>query len=456
MAESKEVLAQNILDLVGGKDNVVELTHCVTRLRFVLSDKSSIHEEEIKKLNGVMGAQWSGDQFQVIIGPTVSKVFDAVNKELGIIKEGNKTENEEKLTVKNFFGKLIRNLTACIYPALSIFVAAGLVNMIAMVCGPFMLGLMSAESSTYQVLTFAGNAGFYFLPIFLGYTSAKHLKVNPLMGMLMGAILIHPTLTGAAAAGGSFEFFGLPIKAVDYSTSVMPIILSVWVMSYVERFLKKYVPEALELLLVPFGTIFIMLPITLCLLAPLGNILGTYISAFLFMLKDVLGPIGTGVMSALYLPLIMTGMHHTVNAMAITNFLTLGYDEFVFVSVAPMFIAVVTLTVVFFLKSKKAANKSLGASGFFLQFVVGICEPALYGIILPTKSFFPALLIGGFAGGVYLGIMNVKVHAFLGSNFFCLLHYLGGTSGNFMHAMIGCVISFVVTFAIAWIGYKEQ
>lgn len=455
MTTKNEILAQNILDLLGGKENVTQLTHCITRLRFNLKDKTVIHEEEIKKLEGTMGAQWSGDQFQVIIGPTVSKVYDAVNKELGLVQEVNEAP-KEKLTVKTLFGKLISNLTACIYPVLPIFVAAGMINMIVTVFGPYMLNVFDPESGIYTILTFAGNAGFYFLPIFLGYTSAKHLKVNPLMGMLMGAILIHPTMISTATAGGSLDFLGIPVRVVDYSSSVMPIILSVWIMSYVERFLKKYVPEALELLLVPFGTIIIMLPITLCLLAPLGNILGGYLSTFLYVLKDTLGPIGVGVMSALYLPLIMTGMHHTVNMVALTNFMTLGYDDFVFTSVGPMFIAVIALTIVFFIKSKKPANKSLGASGCFLQFVVGIVEPALYGIILPTKGFLPALLIGGFAGGVYLGIMNVKIHAFLGSNFFCLLHYMGGTNMNFIHAMIGCLISFVVTFVLGWMSYKEK
>ena len=455
MATNYEVLAQNIVDLIGGKANVNQLTHCVTRLRFNVKDKSLINEEEINKLEGTMGSQWSGEQFQVIIGPTVSKVYDAVCKEIGIVQESEK-KPKEKLTVKNAFSKFISNLTACIYPVLPVFVASGLINMIATVFGPVMLGWMSAESGTYQVLTFAGNAGFYFIPIFLGYTSAKHLKMNPLMGMLMGAILVHPTFIGAAANGTALDLFGIPVRAVDYSTSVMPILLSVWLMSYIEKGLKKIVPDALELLLIPFGTIMIALPFTLWILAPLGNILGEYISTLLYTLKDVLGPIGVGVMSALYLPLIMTGMHHTVNAVALTNFLSLGVDEFVFASFAPAFVTILALSLVYFIKSKKAANKSLGSTGFFLQFVVGICEPALYGIVLPTKGFMRALLIGAFCGGLYLGLMQVKAYAFLGSNFFCFLHYLGGTNMNFIHAMIGCAITFVVTFALGWMSYKEK
>lgn len=455
MANNYQVLAQNILDLIGGKENVSQLTHCITRLRFVLNDQSKIQKEAFDSLEGIIGTQFSGEQFQVIIGPSVSKVYDAVCQEGGLTVTEEKAP-KEKLTIKNAFSKLISNLTACIYPVLPVFVASGMINMIVTVFGPAMLNVIPADSGLGTILTFAGNAGFYFLPVFLGYTTAKHLKVSPLMGILMGAILVHPTLISAAAEGTVFDLLGLPIRALDYSNSVLPIILSVWIMSYVERFLKKYVPEALELLLVPFGTIIIMIPISLGILAPLGNILGGYISTFLYFVKDLFGPVGVGIMTAVYVPLIMTGMHHTINMVALTNYLSLGYDDFVFTSFTPAFAGVLALALVFFLKSKKTANKSLGASGFFLQFVVGICEPALYGIILPTKHFLLALLAGGFVGGCYLGVMKVKIYAFLGSNFFCFLHYLGGDTMNFVHGLIGCAIGFAVTFAIGWVTYKEK
>lgn len=452
-----EVLAQNILDLIGGKENIIQLTHCVTRLRFHLHDKNCINEKEIKELKGIIGTQWSGEQFQIIIGPTVQKVFNAVNKEIGIInQEKINVHKAEKITLRNSVGKIISNLTACIYPVLPVFMASGLVGMLRTIFGPTMLGWLDAESGTYQVLVIVYNAGFYFLPIFLGYTSAKHLKMNPLMGMLMGAILIHPTLINLAAEGGSIDFLGLPITAVTYSSTVMPVILCVWVMSYIEKFLKKYIPESLSLFMVPFGTILISLPFCLCLLAPLGNILSVYISDILLAIKNTFGPIGTGILSALYFPLIMTGMHHTINMISTSNFLTLGYDEFIKIAYSVAFVSAVAICLVSFIKSKKASNKNVSGSSFFMLTIAGLSEPTIYGVILPNRAFILSLFAGAFAGGAYMGLMNVKVYTLTGANILNLLRFIGGSNANFIHAMIGCIITFIVTFVIAWICYKEK
>lgn len=457
MAINYEILAHNLMDLVGGKENVAQLTHCITRLRFQLKNKELVNDEEIKKIQGLIGTQWSGEQYQVIVGPAVGKAYDAVCKEMGINEgKAETTETKNKITIKGLFSSLISNLSACIYPVLPIFMASGLVGMMGTIFGPSMLGVLSEDSNTYKILVFAYNSGFYFLPIFLGYTSAKHLKMSPLMGMLMGAILVHPTLIGLATEGGTLDFLGLPVTVVKYSGSVMPIILCVWFMSYVEKFLNKYTPESVATFLVPFGTIILSLPVCLCALAPLGNILSVYISDILLAIKNIFGPIGTGILSAIYFPLIMTGMHHTINAIATANFLALGYDEFVKIAYPVAFVASMAICLVCFIKSKKTTNKNVSGSSFFMLTVAGLSEPAIYGVILPHKAFIASLFAGAFAGGTFMGLMNVRVYTLTSANILGLLRFVGGSSSNFIYAMIGCAITFVVSFVAAWILYREK
>ena len=201
---------------------------------------------------------------------------------------------KEKLTAKTIGQKILNGLTGSITPVLPIFICAGLLKMIVIILGPGMLKLLGKDRVVCTpVLSFCqAFAGFYFLPVFLGYTSAKQFKANPLIGMLLGAILIHPSFIEAVTNGTSLDFLGLPITPMTYSSSVIPIILVVWVMSYVERFWNKVIPEMLKIMLVPFLTVLIMLPLSLVVLAPLGVILGSFISTFFLWLHSVLGPWG--------------------------------------------------------------------------------------------------------------------------------------------------------------------
>lgn len=457
-----ETLARQVIELVGGAENISMVTHCVTRLRFILKDQSIAKKEEIKKLEGVMGCQISGGQFQVIIGPAVNRVYDEVCLQAGVSDEMHGVDDsvpaqKGKKTVKSVFGSIITNLTSCVLPVLPIFVCSGMLKMLLTIFGPGMLNVMGANDGVFTVLSFASDAGFYFLPIAIGYTSAKQFRANPFIGMFMGMILVSPAFVELVNKQASLDIFGIPVTGVSYASSVVPIILITFIMSYVERFFTRYIPDMLQLMLVPLCTVIVMLPLALCALGPLGFILGTYLSTFFLGIHDVLGPIGIGVIAALFQPLVLTGMHHALNMTSIANMMSVGYDSVVFIAAAAAGFSVIGTVLAFALKAKKKKNKSIGFSSFISQTLGGVVEPSLYGIMLPFKRPFAAQAIGAFVGAVYLGITNVHMFTLTGSNVLIMLGFVGGSTTNLINAIIGCTIAAVVGFVVMWIiGFNEE
>lgn len=454
-------IADMTLDAIGGKGNIASAFHCVTRLRFILKDDSKVDVDKIKNIPGTLGFQKSGDQYQVIIGPEVGIVYEQLN--IDNDPKSSKADTDidsgtnKRLSFKSIGSKILDALVGSITPALPAIICAGMIKMILMLVGPSLIGLLSLESDTYKVLNFMGDAGFYFLPVFLGYTSAKKFKTNPLLGMLMGSILISPTFVESVTQGTSFNIFGLPITPVNYSSTVIPIILIVWVMSYVEKFFDKYIPNSFKMIFVPVLTVLVMAPLALVVLGPIGSILGNYISAFLLWTHQVFGPFGIGLIAAIFALLIVTGMHHAINMAVLVTMTANGYDEVVFVAVAPVVIAIAAVSLAFALKSKQPVNRSLGFSSFVLQIIGGVAEPTLYGIMIPYVKPFIAEAIGAFCGAVYMGLMHVKFYALTGSNIFILAGFIHEDSANFVNAIIGCSIAFTVTFILVWVlGFKEK
>lgn len=454
--------AKKVIELVGGPENISKASHCISRLRFDLKDMAAVEEEDIRKLPGVLGTQRAGRQFQVIVGHTVNQAFAEVEKLLPKVSDHKLVEEKEekaekpKTTAGSFFMGLIGHMAGCVYPALSVFVVAGLIKTVPTLLGSGMLGLLSAESSIYVIFTFIGNACFYFLPVFLGYSSAKHFNSDPFIGMMLGAILIAPGFLSQIESGASLKYFGVPIGMNDYSMTVLPVILMVAAESYVERFLKKYIPEKLQMILVPTLAVFAMSFIGLCFLAPLGQYLGTYLAALLFWIHNTLGPISTGIMAAIYCPMIMTGMHHTVNMVGITALLQNGYDTFLLVAFGPSLMATLGTALAVGLKAKKTEVRSIAFSAAFFNGVCGLSEPLIFGVLLQYPKAMAAYMLGGFAGGLFMGITNVIGYSLLGSNLLGLLAYSGGTKMNFIYGITGCVLAFVVAFAFIWLlGFEK-
>lgn len=462
MSTKNQKIAEDILQSVGGKDNVTNVLHCMTRLRLSLKDLSIPNIEEIKQISGVLGCQNVGGQFQIIIGQNVPKVYDEFCKLGGFSKNSPLEIDLEKKepfqftsldSWKKLGNNILDGIVGCLTPVLPVLIAAGLIKMIVAIIGPGMLNLVSAESDIYQLFTFVGDAGFYFFPVFIGYSGAKKFGANPILGLMMGCVLLHPSFIEIVNSGKPFTVYGIPMIAAGYSSSVLPMILITYVMSHVERFVRKISPDAVSTMLVPTLTILIMLPISLCALGPLGTVAGQYLSSLLISIRAVTGPFGVALIGALFLLIVATGMHLTLISVAITTIATVGYDNTILVGSIPGTYAIIAIGIAVFLKSKDKETKSVALSTTISQALGGVGEPIMYGIIFRFKRLILVQMVSTFIAGLWLGFTNTAVY-FPGTNNLLVFSACGK---DIVNGVISCVIAFVIAFALVMIfGYESK
>ncbi len=460
MADNKQI-AIDVLDAIGGKENISFATHCMTRLRFNLKDVGLINQEKLKAAPGVLESQDVGGQFQVIIGQNVPKVYTELCELAGIQQQAAVDENldkpKEKLTVKSVFGNILGYLSASMVALIPIMAAAGLMKAILSIIGPDLLGLVDTTDGLYVLLDFIYDAGFYFLPIYVGFTAAKKLNVNPMLGMFIGAILIAPDFVDLSANGGTLAPFGINMPVNNYSQTVLPALLSVWIMMYIERFFKKVVPDTLSTFFVPFLTIVVAAPVSLYFLAPLGGLLGTYIGTFLLFVGNSTGIFGPAIIAAFWEFLVMSGMHVTVIMTAIVNYMTVGYDSLVLVGAGIATWAAYGMALGATIASKNKQDRATNFGMWVSGFVGGVTEPVLFGVGMKYMRPFIGMVIGAVAGGLYAGITHVVLYVVGASNFLGVLGYAGGTSANLVNGTIACVIAMVVSaIATAVIGLEKK
>ena len=456
-------LAEQVVALVGGKDNVQKVIHCQTRLRFNLKDNGLAKIDELKKTSGVLGVVQSGVQLQVVIGPTVSQVYDEVCTLVGLEGETPLDENldaapKQRWTPKRVGSAILGALSGCLGPVIPVITACAFFKMLTSLLGPDMLNVLPAESDLYTLFTFVGVAGFYFFPVIVGYSAAKKFNLLPVLGILMGCILMHPTFVGMADSGESFTVYGIPCMVQNYSSTILPIILSVWVMSYVYRFFNKYIPSSIRSVFAPAFTVAVMLPISLCLLGPAGAFLGNYVVGALLGMQNVAGFLGMAIISAIYPLLVMTGMHMVLIAALFQVFATQGYDGFAGPALTFASFSVMGVCIGAMLRIKNKEQRALAASFAITAIVAGTSEPCLYGICTRYKRPFIGLLAGGFAGGLYAGIMGViSANLVPASNFVAALAFTGDTTFNLVNGFIGCGISVVVAAVITYFfGFEKD
>lgn len=460
-AEKFQKIASDILNAVGGKDNISLVTHCMTRLRLNLKDESIPNQEEIKKISGVIGVVNTGGQLQIIIGQTVPKVYSAFCKEAGMKEQSavdeKLDEKTEKLTPKRIGSNILNYLSGSMTPMIPAMITAAMFKTLQVIIGPDMLGIASAESDIYLLCSFLYSAFFYFLPIFLGFTAAKKLNMNPIMGIYAAALLLVPDFMALADAGTSFTVYGIPTSVNNYSQTVLPVILTIWVMSYVERFFKKVVPDVFSTIFAPFLTMVVMVPLELCLLAPLGSILGGYIGNGLLAFGAVGGFIAVAVVAGLWEFLVMTGMHQILIVFGITAMMTNGVDTFVLTAGGYATWAAFGMALGAFLRLRNKNEKSL-ALGYFISGVLGgVTEPVLYGIGFKYKRPFIAMAIAGFCGGLYAGITQVGTYVMGATNFLAVLGYVGGGTTNMINGCIGVAISLIMSAVLTYFfGFTEE
>lgn len=442
-------LASQILQKVGGVNNVSHVTHCATRLRFNLKDLSKASLNEVKKIKGVISAVNNGGQFQVVIGQDVANVYREL-VEIGNFGTGTSHVSSDEKTP--LVSKIMDTIAGIFTPVLPALAGAGMLKAILVLATTF--NWLSADSSTYYYLDFISDAVFYFLPFLLAFTSAQKFKCNPFLAAVVAGIFLHPNL---AAAGDNSTFFGLTVPHVSYSSSVIPIILTVWAMSYIERFADKISPKFIKFFTKPLITLLIIAPIALIVVGPLGTYVGDIVASFIGMLDSKaswLVPLLLGAFSPL---LVMMGMHYSLFPVAMSNLGALGYDTVLAPGMLAANIAQGGAALAVAVKTKNSELKQL-ASSSGVTAVLGITEPAMYGVNLKLKRPFIAVMIGGAAGGLYAGLVGVKGYGFASPGLAALPVFMGPNGvSDLINAAITCAIAFVISFVAAYVlGFEEE
>lgn len=445
-------LAKDILNNVGGEANVASVTHCATRLRFNLKDDSKANTEVLKNTKGIMGVVSKGGQYQVIIGSDVQSVYKPL-LELGSF-DTNTTASEDDGEKKGPVVKVLDTIAGIFTPIIPAITGAGMLKAVLALLVAFKC--IDNTSQTYQILNFMSDAAFYFLPFLLANSAAKKFKCNAYMAMTIAAILLHPTFASMKSAGEAVHFLGLPVTLVSYSSSVIPIILSVWFMSFVEPIADKISPKPVKFFTKPLITMVVTGIAALIVIGPIGNICGDGIAAGIKVLDNYaswLVPFVVGIFSPL---LVMTGMHYGLIPIGINNIATAQFDTVVGPGMLASNIASGAASLAVSVKTKNSDLKQL-ASSAGITGVCGITEPAMYGVHLKTKTSLYATMIGGGVGGFYLGIMGVGRYTSGSPGLLALPGYIGDQGlTNITHACIGAAIAFVVSFVTAFILYKEK
>ena len=430
-------MSEEILKAVGGEKNINSATHCATRLRLYLKDESLANDGEVKKIKGVMGIAHSQGQYQIIIGQevgNVAKYFMNQNEETG---EGKKKFNVLEL------------IAGCFTAILPVLTAAGMLQALLVLATSFGV---SDKSDTYIVLYNIANAAFYFLPVILGFSCAKKFHVNPYMGAFLGAILIHPDLMEKG-----LSFIGIPIKAVTYSSSVVPIFLGVAFMSIVEPLADKVCPKIVKFFLKPLLTIIIVAPVTLIVLGPIGMVIGEYLSKLILFINNNFGMLTPIIIGGLCPVIIMTGMHYAIMPISIQQFSTMGYDSIMAPGMLCCNIAQGGAGLAVALKTKNKDFKAL-ATSTGITALLGITEPVMYGVNLKLKRPFLAVMIGGACGGIVSGIFAVKSFAFASPGLAGIAIFIGGNGfKNIIGALLSIVVAFIVSFVMTLIlGFEDE
>lgn len=394
-----ESLAKDIVRNVGGKENVISLTHCITRLRFKLKDESKANDDVLKNMNGVVTVMKSGGQYQVVIGNHVPEVYADVMPLLGL--EEGESNQEEKGKSQNIFNKAIDIISGIFQPILGIMAACGMVKGFNALF--VALNLYSDTCGGYLVLNAIGDGLFNFMPIFLGYTAAKKFNMKPMLGLVIGAIMCYPTIQNSALSasgealytlfsGTMFEsqvyttFFGIPMIAMDYTGTVVPVIFVAYFASKCEKFFQKIVPDLVKFFFVPMLTLLVSIPIGLLIIGPLATFGSTLIAESVMAVRNFSPLLAGGIVGMFWQVLVIFGLHWGFIPVYINNIMTNGYDNVMMPFFACTF-ATSAVVLGILIKTKNRHLKEMALPNF-ISGIFGVTEPAIYGILLPLKKPF--------------------------------------------------------------------
>ncbi|MGY4840592.1 beta-glucoside-specific PTS transporter subunit IIABC [Lactobacillus paragasseri] len=461
MAKNYDALAKTIIKDVGGKDNVISVVHCTTRLRFKLKDEKKANDDALKDTDGVVTVVKAGGQYQVVIGNEVADVYEAVLKEGGFSGGGQVADDDLDDSNMSLMDKAIDLISGIFTPILGPMAAAGMIKGLTAMCASF--GWLAKTSGTYEVLYAIGDGFFYFLPLILAITSAKKFKVDRFTAITIGAAMCYPAMVAMNSSkkvlfdlfNGTFlhsqvhaTFLGIPIISMNYTSTVIPIILAVWFASVVEKWCKEWIPTVVKTFLVPFVTLLIVVPLTFLIIGPLATWIGNALAAITSAVYNF-SPVLAGILlGGFWQVFVIFGVHWGFVAVMLSNIAALGYDPILGLSLGASFAQIgVVLAILLQTKDQKLKGIALPA---FLSGIFGVTEPAIYGVTLPRKKPFVLSCIAAGIGGGLIGFFGTKMYMMGGMGVFVIPAAIGPKTGVDM-SVYGLMIAMAVSFVLGFI-----
>lgn len=444
--------AKLITERVGGKSNIRGATYCTTRLRLTLADESLANDDAVSEVPGVISVVHASGQYQIIIGNRVPRVFQAM-QELGILDQAAAPEPEKKK--KSIPAAMMDALLGSMTPVIPAVIGCAMMKVLLVLLP--MLGVLTSESMTYQILTVIGDGSFYFLPILVAASAARYFKANLFLSITIAGILIHPTLQTLFSSGDPVSLFGIPVTAANYPYSILPAIIMAWVLSKVEKAVDRITPAITKTFLDPMLIVLICAPIALWIVGPAGAIAGDALSGALVWIQENLGWLAVGIIGGIYPVLVLFGMHHVLTPIAIASLSSLGFEPIVMVAQLGANLAQGGASMAVALRSKNKNMRQTAAAAGFSALVAGITEPAMYGVTLRLKRPFIAVLIASFTSGCFAGLMQLKSFSTACPGLVTTIQYIEADRPiSILYIALTCVIAVAVSFVLTLVlGFRD-
>jgi PTS system beta-glucosides-specific IIC component len=443
-------LNKQILELVGGKENIKSVAHCMTRLRFNLNDRDLAKTDEIKNIDGVVDVVSNDVAYQIIIGTHVTEVY---NELMEMIGDNNlaKEESKKPKSIRGFFQSILAAISETMTSILEVLMAAGIIAGFMAILT--LTGIVSADSPTYMIFDTLREAVFHFLPVLIAASAAKRTKINPYLAIVLAVTLLSANIDGAE----NLAIFGYNLPTIGYANTFIPIMLGVWFLGLVIKYLEKFIPKSLQYFLVPALSLVLTLPVVLIVFGPIGTWIGDGLNAFFTLLMNTIGNWSVVALYAAAQPfLVVLGAANFVYPVVLNFLAQLGYDPIFSVASTISDIAVCGAMIGYFLRAAKGSKEkqTFGTVGF--SALMGVTEPAVFGVFMKYRRPFIAVILGGGIGGTIAGLAGVKTMGMVWG-LTSLPTYLAGGTGNFVWMMVGVIVSFAVSTAVAYgIGIPKE
>ncbi|HEM2713153.1 TPA: PTS glucose transporter subunit IIA [Streptococcus suis] len=439
-----------ILEAVGGEKNVLRATHCVTRLRLELKDENIVSDERVKSISGVLGIMKKNGQYQIILGNDVANYY----KEFTALGKFD-SDSVQQVKKANVLEQVIEYIAGSMTPLIPAMLGGGMIKVLVIVLP--MLGLLKADSQSISFLAFFGDAPYHFMPIFLAYSASQKLKVTPALAMSVAGILLHPNFVQMVSTGDPLHFLGAPVTPASYGSSVIPILIMVWLMKYIEAVFNKVTPAVTKSFLQPTLVLLVSGFIALVLVGPLGVIVGEGLSQLVEQMHGVAGWLTLAVLGAIMPFIVMTGMHWAFAPIFLAASIATP-DVLILPAMLGSNLAQGAASMAVAFKSKNSNTKQIAFAAGFSALFAGVTEPALYGVTLKYKKPLYAAMIGGGLAGLFVGLTGVKAYLFAVPSLIALPQFIySEAASNITNAMIAAAISIIVTFILAYfLGIDEE